>query len=100
MTASVPAQGTRFVVDLGPIALPEEKARAIEAEIRRVVLTALADLDLVRREAVAALADTQGPMAVSSLPTMLPPDGVYGLLVPPEGPGDWHTPLNIDEHPF
>jgi len=36
----------RFVVDLGELALPPEAARQLNTEIRRLVLSALASVDL------------------------------------------------------
>jgi hypothetical protein len=95
-------KGTRFVVDLGSIALPEEEARALEAEIQRVVLDALARLDLAPRPKPRAEGfDPFAPLLVMEEMQMLPEGEIYGLLVPPDEPREPHRPPPaVDENPF
>ena len=99
MTIAPKPPGTRFVVDLGEVALPYEQAKSIEAGIRRLVYLALADLDLVLPSAVPpeATFEPGAPIAARAVARELPPGELYGVLV---GPEEWRPIPPIDEHPF
>ncbi len=47
-----PGEGSRFVVDLGSVKLPEDVEQAVAMEIQNVVLKALAGLDIAKERSI------------------------------------------------
>jgi hypothetical protein len=105
MTDNPAPESTRFLIDLGPLSLPEADATRIGDEMLRVVTTALASLDLAPREA-----DRSGPQSADADSTLggnaflfgLPP-GTYGYWFDQEVPGGPWIPRplpHVDRHPF
>jgi hypothetical protein len=70
--------GTRFVVELEGLRLPEETAKKIEYEIRKTVMSNIASLDLAPPSGERA--ETSGLLIRG--PLGLPP-GTYGIIIRP-----------------
>lgn len=103
-----PAPGTRFVVDLGTLVLPPNRARALEAAIRAAVTEALGGLDLAvpppLSEQVAEGSPGGSTMEGGAATTMafgFPPGALYGLIFDPDAlPDPPPVILDIDPNPF
>ncbi|HEU4567725.1 MAG TPA: hypothetical protein VFR99_06780 [Marmoricola sp.] len=74
--------GTKFVVDLGSLKLPEMLERQVEAEIRAVVLKALATPEVTSARRL-------DPSIFGTFP-----GSTLGLWLDPDNPelGTWETP--------
>jgi hypothetical protein len=80
------ALGSQFVVDLGDLKLPSAVARRVEADIRSVVLRALADTDFGGGRRI-------GDFIVDQFPGR-----TLGLIIRPGPDGPRPLPLSIRDH--
>ncbi len=103
MSTPYSPDGSRFLIELGPVRLPPEEMRRIGDEMLALVAAAIAKLDMTIAPPVEA-ERTAGKFFMDKSNPFFPgmPPGTYGYWFDVDVPGGPYVPhvLDIDRHPF